>query len=134
MPPRFSPRDWIEPPEAFVEPDKGRWKKPTSAEGTIELMVAHYLSSACEVALEELRRRDMDRGDLGDLLGFDEDQTRRLRRKLNGEFPATLEDLFTWAAVLGRPDILFAPADVSDMLPPGVNIDEALELLPSTTT
>jgi hypothetical protein len=131
VPPRFSPRDWIDPPTAFAEPDGGTWRTPDTADEVVELMVAHYLCQACITVFEELERRQMTRADFGRALGLDKIQTRRLRRKLTGEYPAQLEDIFLWAAVLDRPDMLYAPGDLATMLPPRVSTDEAVAHLPA---
>ena len=92
-------------------------------------MVAVYLREACRTVLSEISSRRMTRGDFGELLGYDEAQTRRLRRKLNGEYPAQLEDLMEWAAVLDRPDLLFAPSKMADLVPKDISPAAVLSLI-----
>lgn len=119
---RLSPREWIEPPEAFGR-DGGTWRLPATDDEVVELMEASYLHEASRVVFEELAERRMDRESFGRRLGLDESQIRRLRRKLNGEFAATLADLLLWAAVLERPDLLPAPGQVAQLLPDGVDVE-----------
>jgi hypothetical protein len=53
MPPRFSPRDWVEPPTAFSDGSRGAWRQPETSDGVIELMTALYRSEACTIGLED---------------------------------------------------------------------------------
>jgi hypothetical protein len=131
VPQRFSPRDWIDPPTAFADSDGGTSRAPTTADEVVGVMVAHYLSQACVAVFEELERRQMTRADFGRALGLDKIQTHRLRRKLTGEYPAQLEDIFLWAAARDRPDMLYAPGDLATMFPPDVATDDAVANLPA---
>jgi hypothetical protein len=53
MPPRFSPRDWVEPLTAFSDGSRGAWRQPETSDGVIELMTALYRSEACTIGLED---------------------------------------------------------------------------------
>jgi hypothetical protein len=94
-------------------------------------MTALYRSEACTIVLQDLETRNLTMAQFGHALGLDGMKTRRLRRKLAGEYPAGIGDLMTWAAALGRPDLLFAPHDVVALLPVGIDAGEALLLLPT---
>jgi hypothetical protein len=134
MPPRFSPRDWVEPPTAFSDGSQGASRQPETSDGVIELMPALYLSEACTIVLQDLETRNLTMAqfgrEFGREFGLDGMKTRRRRRKLAGEYPAGIGDLMTWAAAPGRPDLLFAPHDVAALLPDGIDAGEALRLLP----
>jgi hypothetical protein len=53
LPPRFSPRDWVEPPTAFSDGSQDAWLLPETSDGVIELMTALYRSEACTIGLED---------------------------------------------------------------------------------
>lgn len=128
---RFSPRQWIDPASAFGTEDVQRWRKPRSAGEVLDLMNAVWLHHASLVVNEELDRRRMPIEAFGRELELSDSQTRRLRRKLNGEFPAQLQDVLLWAAVLDRADVLLAPASIADLVPSEQDADEMLARLPS---
>jgi hypothetical protein len=72
MPPRFSPRDWVEPPSAFSDGSQGAWRQPETSDGVIELMTAIYLSVACTIVLEDFSTRNLKMAQFGRALGFDD--------------------------------------------------------------
>jgi hypothetical protein len=53
MPPRFSPRDWVEPPTAFSDGSQGAGRQPETSDEVIEMMSALYRSEACTIGLED---------------------------------------------------------------------------------
>lgn len=117
MPPRFSPRDLVTPPEAFWNEEvDGVWAKPRSSEEAEQLLVAYYLSQVSRNVVAVLREIGWTRGDLADVIGED---ARNLRRKINGEYPAMFEDVLRWALALDRPDIVYVPNSATDLSPPG---------------
>jgi hypothetical protein len=118
VPPRFSPRDLVSPPEAFWNEEvEGVWTEPRSSEEAEQLLVAHYLSQVSRNVVAVLREVGWTRGDLADAIGED---ARNLRRKVNGEYPAMFEDVLRWALVLDRPDIAYAPNSTDDLAPIGM--------------
>jgi hypothetical protein len=118
VPPRFSPRDLVTPPQAFWdEAIEGAWAEPRSAEDAEQLLVAYYLSQVSRNVVTVLREIGWTRGDLAAAIGED---ARNLRRKVNGEYPAMFEDVLRWALALDRPDIVFVPNAADDLAPPGL--------------
>jgi hypothetical protein len=116
MPPRFSPRDLVTPPEAFWNDEvDGVWAEPRSSEEAEQLLVAYYLSQVSRNVVAVLREVGWTRGDLADAIGED---ARNLRRKVNGEYPAMFEDVLRWALALDRPDIVYVPNTTEDLAPP----------------
>lgn len=126
---RFSPRQWVEPTSAFGTEEVSTWREPHSADEVLELMHAAWLHHASLVVNDELAARRMPVEAFGRDLGLSDSQTRRLRRKLNGEFPAQLQDVLLWAAVLNRPDALLSPQGLEDLVPdqqPVAELDRAI--------
>ena len=116
MPPRFSPRDLVTPPDAFWNEElDGNWAEPRSSEEAERLLVAYYLSQVSRNVVAVLREVGWTRGDLADAIGED---ARNLRRKVNGEYPAMFEDVLRWALALDRPDIVYVPNTSEDLAPP----------------
>ena len=117
MPPRFSPRDLVTPPEAFWNDEvDGVWAEPRSSEEAEQLLVAYYLSQVSRNVVAVLRELGWTRGDLADAIGED---ARNLRRKVNGEYPAMFEDVLRWALALDRPEIVYVPNTTEDLAPRG---------------
>ncbi|MBS3941343.1 MAG: hypothetical protein KG028_10330 [Actinobacteria bacterium] len=124
MPPRFSPRDLVTPPEAFWNDEvDGVWAAPRSSEEAEQLLVAYYLSQVSRNVAAVLREVGWTRGDLADAIGED---ARNLRRKVNGEYPAMFEDVLRWALALDRPDIVYAPNSTAELAPTGM-LDQVRE-------
>lgn len=116
MPPRFSPRTWVEPKESFADSRLERqWLEPSTRDEAIEAITAKYLSEVCREVDRVLRERGWRRKRLAELI--DEDP-HVVRRKLNGEYPASHEDVLRWAIALDHVEVVFAPASVNDLLPP----------------
>ena len=128
MPPRFSPRDLVTPPEAFWNDEvSGVWAEPRSSEEAEQLLVAYYLSQVSRNVVTVLREVGWTRGDLADAIGED---ARNLRRKVNGEYPAMFEDVLRWALALDRPDIVYAPNSTSELAPADMHSLVRQRLLP----
>lgn len=127
---RFSPRQWVEPTSAFGTEDVATWREPQTADQVLDLMHAVWLHHASLVVNQELRQRRMPVEAFGRDLELTDSQTRRLRRKLNGEFPAQLQDVLLWAAVLNRPDALLGPTELADLAPEGQDLKAMLAHLP----
>lgn len=130
MPPRFSPRGLVTPPQAFWNEDvEGTWAEPRSAEDAEQLLVAYYLSQVSRDVVAALGEIGWTRGDLAAAIGED---ARNLRRKVNGEYPATFEDALRWALVLNRPHIVYALNSASELAPTGMLSSVRRHLAPAT--
>ena len=118
MPPRFSPREFVQPQRAFWDDAvAGTWFVPRTPEEATQLLVAKYLSEVSRSVVRELMEAQRSRKDFAESFG---ESPSNLSRKLNGEYPAKFEDILRWAVVLDRPDVIFAPGDVGDLAPEGL--------------
>ena len=116
MPPRFSPREWIDPPKAFSDSRlTGRWLEPSTHDEAVEVLTARYLSEIAREIDRSLRERGWRRKHLAESIGEDPNV---VRRKLNGEYPASLEDIVRWTIALDHVEVIFAPGSVSELFPP----------------
>jgi hypothetical protein len=106
----------VEPKESFGDSRlERRWLKPSTREEAIETITAKYLSEVCREVDRVLRQRSWRRKRLAELIGED---PHVVRRKLNGEYPASLTDALRWAIALDHVEVIAAPGSVSELFPP----------------
>lgn len=116
MPPRFSPREWQVDPRSFGDRRRAcSWRAPTTRVECGELLVAVYLHEVCAEVRSVLKARGWTALDLASRTDV---RVETVRRKLNGELVARHEDVLTWALVLNHPEVVFAPGDATDLVPP----------------
>lgn len=97
MPPGFRPADFLEDPLSFGRTEKPRWRKV--AEGDRPKLAASYLQHRVALSIRgDFGERSAEM--LAERLG-NPDQLDYLRRKLNGQVPVHLVELFEWSFVVG---------------------------------
>lgn len=89
-----------------------RWVMPTTREEALQTVTAKYLSEVCREVDRVLRQRGWRKKRLAEMIG---DDSHVVRRKLNGEYPASHEDVLRWAIALVHTGVVFAPDLMSDL-------------------
>ena len=108
----------MDPPTAFGKDGvEAVWRAPASDEELGQVLAAHYLHQVSIEVMLALKGARMTRKELAERLG---ENAANVRRKLNGEYPATLEDILRWAVALDEVLVLPAPGSVGELFPDGV--------------
>jgi hypothetical protein len=115
-PPRFVPKALIRRPAEFGRDPDAEWRTARNLTEASLLAHAYWQHLAACVINERLTDSGITRTELAGALDI---SPRMLGSKLNGNFPATSDELFRWALAFNDVSILPPPADrAADILPP----------------
>jgi hypothetical protein len=103
-------------PADFGQDPEAEWRTARNLAEASLLALAYWQHLAACVINDRLRDSGASRKELAAALGVG---TRMLGPKLNGTFPATADELFSWALAFDDVSVLAPPANrVADVLPP----------------
>jgi hypothetical protein len=115
VPPRFHPRDFMVDPSKFGEAHEAVWKRGRTIEETGRIAAAYAQHLAAIEVRRVLEEKDATGKWFAERLGQEPAQ---VRRKLDGDYPALPEDVLSWAIVLDTIEVIYAPGNVEQLLPP----------------
>ena len=113
---RYIPKHFMERPDWFGRRDDSKWESIPDNDpvGRAQLAASYFQHKA---SLEAQKIADEQQMPLAVFAGSIGMLPATLRRKLNGDVPARVEEILAWALLLGL-EVLPAPSSTEELLPP----------------